>query len=337
MAENEEKMPSGEGEPLVLGEPEALADSEPKAEPVTLAPSPEPKRGSGLVGGVLGGLVAAGLGFGLAQYVPNGWPVQDTSALQAALTAQQQMTADLQSKLDALPDVSGQITALDARIAKLESQPAGVSVPESALQDLQAQIDKLRAAPVAGIDPAAVQAVMADAEASAAKIKAEAEATAAKARAKLALAEVQSAIDSGAPYAASLAALGDVPAALRENADSGLPSLPALIDSFPAAARAAIDSDLRANMGQSWTDRATNFLRTQTGARSTGPREGSDADAVLSRAEAALRAGDLKAALTEISALSEPAQAEMAAWRGQAEKRLAGIDAVAGLAASTGE
>ena len=103
------------------------------------------------------------------------------------------------------------------------------------------------------------------------------------------------------------------------------------------AARAALDAALRADMGQSWADRATNFLRTQTGARSTTARAGTDPDAVLSRAEAALRAHDLATALTEIAALPAPALAEMAAWQALAETQLAGETAVAGLAAALGQ
>jgi hypothetical protein len=346
MAENETDPAKSDAEPLVLSEPEAIPAQEVRpetTEPSSVVPTPPHKRGGGFVGGLIGGLFAAALGYGLAQYVPQGWPIQDTSALQAALVAQQKQTEDLQAKLESLPavpDLSGlteQIKALDARIAALETLPAGAGADASALQELQSQIDALKAAPVTGIDAAAVEKVMAEAEASAAKIKADAEATAAKANAKLALAQVQAALDSGAPFAASLPALGEVPAVLAENAQAGLPTLASLIDGFPEAARAAIDAALRADMGESWSDRATNFLRTQTGARSTDPREGNDPDAVLSRAEAALRGGDVKTALDEISALPAPAQAEMAAWRTEAEKRQAGIDAVAGLAAAIGE
>ena len=202
---------------------------------------------------------------------------------------------------------------------------------------MQAQIDALKQAPAGAVDTAAIQAMMADAQAAADKIKAEAEETSSLARAKLALAEVQAALDSGAPYAMALAGLADVPAALSDHAQTGLPTLAGLTEAFPEAARTALDAALRADMGQSWADRATNFLRTQTGARSTTARAGTDPDAVLSRAEAALRAHDLATALTEIAALPAPALAEMAAWQALAETRLAGETAVAGLAAALGQ
>jgi len=71
-----------------------------------------------------------------------------------------------------------------------------------------------------------------------------------------------------------------------------------------------------------------NFLRSQTGARSLAPRDGDDTDAVLSRAEAALRQGDLATTLTELDALTGDPAAAMAAWRAQAETRMAALAAL---------
>ena len=47
------------------------------------------------------------------------------------------------------------------------------------------------------------------------------------------------------------------------------------------------------------------FLQNQLGGRSVVPREGDDPDAVLSRVGAAVEAGDLSTALTEIESLPE--------------------------------
>ncbi|NCM97487.1 MAG: hypothetical protein GW948_09390, partial [Rhodobacterales bacterium] len=112
------------------------------------------------------------------------------------------------------------------------------------------------------------------------------------------------------------------------------PTLAALQAAFPEAARAALDAALRADMGTSLTQRMTAFLRTQTGARSLTPREGTDPDAVLSRAEAALLGGDLAGAQAEIGALPPEAQAAMADWQALAERRLAATDALAALVAA---
>jgi hypothetical protein len=181
---------------------------------------------------------------------------------------------------------------------------------------------------------AAADKILQQAEASAAQIKAEADAKAKAAEAQAALGELQVALENGSAFTATLPALGEVPAILSDNAESGLPTLAALQTSFPDAARAALDAALRANMGQSWSDRVTNFLRTQTGARSLTVREGNDPDAILSRAEAALATGDLTNALAEIAAMPAESQAALADWKAQATKRQAAVDAVAALAAA---
>jgi hypothetical protein len=106
-----------------------------------------------------------------------------------------------------------------------------------------------------------------------------------------------------------------------------------LQESFPASARLALESALRADMGESWTERLGSFLRSQTGARSLAPREGNDPDAVLSRAEAALVSGDLTQALLELSNLPQVGQAAMAEWQATAQIRIDAERAVAEIAA----
>ena len=78
-------------------------------------------------------------------------------------------------------------------------------------------------------------------------------------------------------------------------------------------------------------------MRSQTGARSLTPREGTGPDAVLSRAEAAVNTGDIATALAELAALPPEAVTAAASWRAQAELRLAAEAAVADLARVFGE
>jgi hypothetical protein len=171
-----------------------------------------------------------------------------------------------------------------------------------------------------------------------AEVRAEAEAIALASARRAALLQLHSALDSGAPFAGALEVLADqsVPAVLLDNAGAGLPNLQQLRDAFPDAAREALDAALRANMGESWAERVSNFLRNQTGARSLTPREGGDPDAVLSRAEAALAEGDLNGALSEIAALPEASQAAMAEWLAQAQLRQAAVQAVQDLSDAMG-
>ena len=64
------------------------------------------------------------------------------------------------------------------------------------------------------------------------------------------------------------------------------------------------------------------------------PREGDDPDAILSRAEAALIAGDVPTALKELDALPEAAQSALVDWVSKARTRQAAIEAADALAQS---
>ena len=77
-----------------------------------------------------------------------------------------------------------------------------------------------------------------------------------------------------------------------------------------------------------------DYVNRHLGARSVAPREGSDADAVLSRAEAAVRIGQLQLALSELSALPEAAKPAIAAWETAAQKRLSAMSAAEALSQS---
>ena len=323
--------------------------------------SPQPaKRRGGFFAPVIGGALAAAAGYGLAQYVPNGWPLQDTTRLEQQLATQTEAITTLEARLAAVeaakvPDISPlmeTLATLNGRMAALETGPAERSEQTAALAEavtaLQAEVKALGAAPATGQAAAPVpsnitalaaeaEARLKEAEAQAAAMKAEAEALTRAAVAQAVFGRLQAAVDSGAPFAAILPDLGqELPKALLDHAETGLPSLSLLQETFPEAARLALEAALRADMGDSWTERATSFFRSQTGARSLTPREGNDPDAILSRAEAAVKTGDLTAALAEISALPEAAQAPMAEWRAKAETRQAALVALAELAGKIG-
>ena len=350
------------------------------AEPATLAGSPAPdvpdpvvaaappvQRRSGFVAALSGGAIAAVVGFGLAQFVPDGWPLPDSTAQTARIEAQDATivalqaevaalaaglpAADLEPRLAvlaasvaALPDLApfeARLAALEAQLATLAALPAGGGGASlAAIAALQAEVGRLKASgggDVAAMT-AAAEARMKEAAAQADRLKAEAEALAADTRMRAALGRLQAALDSGAPYAAALTDLGaDIPAVLQDAAATGLPTLGDLQDGFPEAARMALEAALKDNLGESWAERVSTFLRSQTGARALTPRDGTDPDAVLSRAEAALTQGDVRMALTELAGLPEAAQAGMAAWRLSAGQRLEAEAAVAAIALRLGE
>lgn len=350
MSDAEDPKPS-----IALPEPPPVAPGEPAPEPAPRIVTQTVVRRGSFLGTVAGGVLAALAGYGAAQFVPQGWPLitrAPDSALTAQLDAQAKEIAALkqakpaadpalEQRLAALetapaPDLAplqARLDVLDARLTTLEAAPPGSGVNPAALTALQAEVQALKAQ-AGGIDTAAVQAALAR-EVDAAR--AETSQLVAETRARIALGQMRAALDSGAPFAAQLPDLGEVPAALADHAATGLPTLPTLRATFPDAARLALEASLNADMGATWAERIGSFLKAQTGARSLEPREGGDPDAVLSRAEAALAAGDLTTALTELDALPDAGRTAIADWRQGADARAAGLAAFADLAKRFGE
>ena len=303
---------------------------------------------------LLGGALAAAAGYGVAQYVPNGWPMASVVTLQtqvAVLSDQvQALQADLQkadarlASLETAPAPLGdtaQIAALELRLAALESKPMPAGTDSAALDQLRTEVAAIKtngAAVMSAQVQADLDAKVQATEAKLTAIEQSAQAQAAATLTRAALGQIAAALDSGAPYPSAIAALAgaDIAVVLTDNATAGLPSLQALQASFPDSARTALEAALRANMGESWSERVGNFLRTQVGVRSLTPRDGPDPDAILSRAEAALTAGDVAQALAEIATLPTPAQDALSAWRVRAQLRLDAQAALAALLAKAG-
>ncbi len=347
---------------------------------------PEPvssasRGGAGAVSLLLGGALAAGIGFVAARYaVPDGWPFPGQGELSQRLSQQEGQIASvatevegikaapagadearvagleaevaaLRSALDAAAqDSVPRLTALEDRVTQLENTPSsGGGISPAELSVLQGELATLKdqvasqAGAGAGIlsdvqaAADAAEARLQEAEAQAATLKADAEAVSKAAAVSGAKARIQAALESGAPYPSALQDLAtqgvEVPQILTDSADAGVPSLTMLQANFPDAARTALDASLKATVGEGFGDRVSSFLRSTTGARSLTPREGSDPDAILSRAEAAIWAGDLPGALTEIAALPPEGVAAMQPWTDQAQLRLDATAAVNALSA----
>jgi hypothetical protein len=261
-------------------------------------------------------------------------------ALQADLQKADARLASLETAPAPQSD-AGQIAALELRLTTLESKPMPAGTDSAALDQLRAEVAAIKTNGAA-VMSAQVQADLdAKVQATEAKLTAmeqSAQAQAAATLTRAALGQIAAALDSGAPYPSAIAALAgaDIAVVLTDNATAGLPSLQALQASFPDSARAALEAALRANMGESWSERVGNFLRTQVGVRSLTPRDGPDPDAILSRVEAALTAGDVAQALAEIATLPTPAQDALSAWRVRAQLRLDAQAALAALLAKAG-
>lgn len=340
------------------------------------------KTGPGFGPLLIGGVVAAALGYGAALL---GLRPNDTAAPDPALTAaleqietQQGTIAGLQEQITTLAnveppaapevdlsgiegaiagvseDVAGvgsAVEALTGRVVALEDRPifTGEVAEDSAAMSeavaaLEARLAEERAAAAEAVAEAeAVQAAAAAelqaasdaAQAAIAAAQAEAQATAAATQTQAALSRIRIAMAAGDPFVDALGTLDvDVPEALQAAAETGVPTLEDLQAGYPAAARAALAEANRETAGENVMGGLGAFLQNQIGGRSVVPREGTDPDAVLSRVGAAIDAGDLSTALTEIAALPEGAQALLTNWVGQVQTRADADAALADLAAT---
>jgi len=399
---DDEDIHAGSNEEMTASEaPEQVEDAEivdespePVEEPsqeAPHAPQPapaEPRRGPGVVPLLLGGVVAAGLGYGAAYMGLSTGTAQDDGTAAALVALQETLegqtatlaalatrTAALEGQIEAMPPApepvdlaplgaqidalgaridaaGGQISGLTDRIAYLETLPLGaggeggdnsaalaaaVAQMQAALQEQTASLAEQQAANEAMAAELQAAATAAEERIAAAEARAEARVSAATAQA--ALGQLRIAVATGSPFAGALADVAagaevEVPEALAAAAETGVPTLEELQSSFPAAARAALPVAIRETAGEGTMNRVTAFLQSQVGGRSLEPQEGDSADAVLSRAEAALREGDLAATVAELSGLPDEALAMMADWRASAQTRIAALEAMDAFAAA---
>ena len=253
----------------------------------------------------------------------------------AALAAAGPVPGQAASTATPSGDVTARIAALQTQletqarqIADLNARPQLDPATMQQVQALAQGADQARAE----IDAAAAQA-----RDSLAAVQAEAAATAQRAQAVASVAVLGAALEGGSATPSEAVQQLEqagvaVPAPL---AQQDLPTLDQLQMSFDAPARAALTASLKAeSQGQGALGAVSNFLRVQTGARSVEPREGTDPDAVLSRASALVAQGDLPTALTELQGLPEAGQAAMAEWVAQANAYLAAQSALTDVAKS---
>lgn len=314
----------------------------------------------------LGGIVAAGIGFTAAKtqildpLLPASWRMAsqvEVQNLSGRIDAQSQDLSALDGKVAGMgaPDLSGVESAiadnaaalsitqkklaavaadlggLDSRLTILEKRPITEGVSKSAIAAYERELQALQDS--VAQQRSEIETLLTDAR----TMEQNAEMTAQDALSRAALTRVLSAIDHGGSFDAALNDLAatsgiEPPAALQAVAQSGVIQLSQLQDRFPDAARAALSA---ARLAEPDAEHGImSFLQRQLGARSVAPREGSDPDAVLSRAEAALKEGRLYDTLAEIETLPPEALAAMSDWVSLAQTRKAAQDAAEMLAQS---
>ncbi|MCC7320117.1 MAG: hypothetical protein IT542_03965 [Rubellimicrobium sp.] len=344
------------------------AEPAPAPPPLPEAPATPPRapHGRGMALPVLGGAVAAVIGLG-AGWILWGGAQGDGADLARRLGEQELAIAALSERAAVAapqPDLTpllGDIAAIRAdlvaqtgalgaevddlaqRVGTIERAPLGDgTLSETAIASWTADLAALRAdlAALAGrMDGLAgdlsrqEQGFRADLD----RIESGAQAATGDILRRAALERVLAALDAGTPFAEALVAAtpGAVPPpTLGALAETGIPTVALLRDTFPAAARAALAVARDEGLVPAG-DGVMGFLRGTIALRSTEPREGDDPDAVLSRAEAALRDNRPDDALAELALLPEVVRAAMGDWLTRAETRHAAFAEAAILAGGT--
>ncbi len=239
---------------------------------------------------------------------------------------------------ETLNDLEAQVSTMALHINLLEKRPMEDAVSPATIAAYQAELDKL----VASVDAERAEMEkqrqeVADLAQRAVEAEQSAQREALVSDLKIATATVIADVNAGKPFAASLEPLiasniVSVPEGLTSVADTGVPTQSDLLNSFPKAARQAL-ATARASEDDGTRPSLTSYFAAQLGARSVQPREGDDADAVLSRAEAAVANGDLEAAFKEIEGLSDDAKADMADWVAAAKTRFDAVSAIQAISA----
>lgn len=319
-------------------------------------PALDTQKLKGLLPLFAGGLLVGGIGFGAAM-VPSYFNPRDPIA--PVLATQNQLSEKIEAQsteieeIQARPtpvDLSGEVAALVDSVIAFRTDLAALKAAQVAqARSLSERIDSLeKRRLVEGVSPLAVAGyerelaqlrenisqLANDATNKIEEAKALAEVIEGNA-AKLsrdgmviyALTAIQAAVESGASYTVALDDLVaatniGLPASLVENAPNGVASLSILQKQFPVAARAALKLAREEQGLAEGENGVLAFLKTQLGVRSLNAKGGGSADAVLSRAQAAVDVGDFAVALSEIATLSSVGQDALQGWSLVATLRL---------------
>ena len=247
-----------------------------------------------------------------------------------------------------LQPLTDRIAAAESKLSTLESQPAANGAPAAGdLERLSTENAQLRSdLAVLKTQLEALNGVTSRLDALDQAVKARPQDSGAPALV-LAVSHLGGALATPQPFAAELTALEQLAAAdpalaaqvkelaqpVASRAAAGIPTLADLQARFPATARAVAAAAQQGATGQAdaegWFNRMLGWLDTTV--RPVGDVAGDDPKARVARAEMRLGAGELAAAVDELSGLSGPAAAAAAPWLADAQARLAADRAVAAL------
>ena len=335
-----------------------VIEQQPEAQPAGLGALLRPL-GAGLIGGLLGGGI-------LSLIIAGGGPKPDEQArlqikdLQDKIREQQDKTAqlsdtvrvklaapvkaaspeelnDVRSRLDDLSKATKAedelVQSLSQKVQALEQKP----VPQPEKEVVQAEIAS-QIAPVAerlaGIERTQSEKASEVTErlAGIERTQSERASDARTATVAIAMKNLERAVTEGKPFATELSAIEKLSSEklpvseLASYKETGVPSLSQLQHEFTDTVRNVIVKHYHGK-AESFVDEMLSRARGAIQVKPIGGA-GDTVEALLGRMEKALKAGDLKGALTESASLEGPAKEELQAWLEHAQARAAADEAV---------
>lgn len=244
---------------------------------------------------------------------------------------------DLQARLAVVElgaTASAAAPGAPARMLPAEAQQLkdGLAKATETVTALSARLDAVTAKVDAAADPAPLIAVVrGDIDAVKGRVEkieqADLAGSARRAALGAAVANLSRAAQSGQPFQAELSvARGLQPAdanlaAVAAFADKGV-AVPSVLQArFATYADAAVKAERDATTGEG-LDRLWSGVTAMVTVRTTGTPNGADTGSILARADAKLKAGDLRAAHAETERLAGPARTAMEPWRREAAARV---------------
>lgn len=314
----------------ITSEPETMAKPEDSAFGV---PAAAPKRGSGLLSGLAGGVLAllgaAGLqSAGVLPSIGNNGDVAvlkqqvatllevpasqtvDPAVIEGLKTAQTGLQSTLESMSAELTTVTTASRQLAGELKTLkESGGAGDTAAIAALNQKLAALETK----ITGIKPVDTSAQMAVLEEKVAALGGSG--GAANVAQAIAAAGLKAAIDRGGAFASELETYATVAPQsieleqLKGLAAAGVPSKSELAASFGEAANAMIAASQVSDPNAGFFERLATSAKGMVRSRPVGAVEGDSVEAVVARMEIAINRGDLDAAVLESAKLPDEARA----------------------------
>ena len=226
--------------------------------------------------------------------------------------------ADLKARLDALSESKAEASRYDEMEQRLDDLAASVQAIQSAAADVQLPPEL----------EGRIEALAAQVE----SISSDLSTAGGSQSRSIAMVGVRAAAETGAPYGMLLLEAGfseaDLPEIVRAHRETGIATISDLRESFPAASRAAVRAAELESDPDGVAGGIGSILRSIFQVRPLTPIEGDDPPALLSQAEALVRANQLRDAMDILDALPEASRLAMNNWLDRANARLNVLEAL---------